>query len=44
MLSVIDDNPMKDLSVPSATKSDISEVVPDRVEIFSDFVTDTRVP
>ncbi len=34
----------KDLGVPSATNSDISKVVPDRVEIFSDFVTDTRVP
>ncbi len=47
MLCVIDD-PMnftlKDLSVPSATNSNTSKVVPDRVEIFSDFITDTRIP
>ncbi len=42
--SHVDGNSTKDLGVPSATNSDISKVVPDRVEIFSDFVTDTRVP
>lgn len=53
MLSVIDDNPMKDESVhmchmdvldASATYNDISKVIPDRAEIFSDFFTDTRIP
>ncbi len=53
MLSLIDD-PMifnfKTLSVPSAINSNshaniyMSKVVPDRVEIFSDFLTDTRIP